>query len=93
MVTGQVFWPKHEDVNKILKVECTPILGDIQYPTIFAISLPVAPGNVLFILQRDIAITSNDGTNVHKLCNFLIFHGLHFFCACMCILLAVIALF
>ncbi|KAL8108441.1 187-kDa microtubule-associated protein AIR9 isoform X1 [Apium graveolens] len=42
--TGEVFWPKHEDVHKILKVECTPILGDIQYPTIFAISLPVAQG-------------------------------------------------
>lgn len=57
---GQVFWPKHEDVHKILKVECTPILGDIQYPTIFAISLPVAPGNIFFLgdifISRDLCL-------------------------------------
>ncbi|XP_059596141.1 187-kDa microtubule-associated protein AIR9 isoform X2 [Vitis vinifera] len=40
----QVYWPKHEDIGKILKVECTPILGEIEHRSIFAISLPVSPG-------------------------------------------------
>ncbi|GMI70655.1 AUXIN-INDUCED IN ROOT CULTURES 9 [Hibiscus trionum] len=42
---GEVYWPKHEDINKILKVECTPVLGETEYPPIFAISSPVARGN------------------------------------------------
>ncbi|KAK9267176.1 hypothetical protein L1049_009596 [Liquidambar formosana] len=42
--TGEVYWPKHEDINKILKVECTPILGEIECTSIFAISSPVSPG-------------------------------------------------
>ncbi|XP_004293996.1 PREDICTED: 187-kDa microtubule-associated protein AIR9 [Fragaria vesca subsp. vesca] len=42
--TGEVYWPKHEDVGKILKVECTPILGEMEYPPIFAISSLVKPG-------------------------------------------------
>lgn len=41
---GKVYWPKHEDIGKVLKVECTPILGDTKYNSIFAISSPVAPG-------------------------------------------------
>ncbi|KAA8519385.1 hypothetical protein F0562_013641 [Nyssa sinensis] len=42
--TGEVYWPKHEDIDRILKVECTPMLGETSYPTIFAISSPVSPG-------------------------------------------------
>ncbi|XVE67511.1 hypothetical protein DITRI_Ditri08aG0166900 [Diplodiscus trichospermus] len=42
---GEVYWPKHEDIDKILKVECTPVLGQTEYPPIFAISSPVARGN------------------------------------------------
>lgn len=40
----QVYWPKHADIDKILKVECTPILGETEYPSIFAISSPVSRG-------------------------------------------------
>ncbi|XP_043806182.1 187-kDa microtubule-associated protein AIR9 isoform X3 [Manihot esculenta] len=43
--TGQAYWPKHEDIDKFLKVECTPILEEIQYPAIFAISSPVSRGS------------------------------------------------
>ncbi|CAK9142867.1 unnamed protein product [Ilex paraguariensis] len=42
--TRGVYWPKHEDIGRILKVECTPILEETAYPTIFAISSPVSPG-------------------------------------------------
>ncbi|XWS40436.1 hypothetical protein CRYUN_Cryun18bG0140100 [Craigia yunnanensis] len=42
---GEVYWPKHEDIDKILKVECTPVLGQTEYPPIFSISSPVAQGN------------------------------------------------
>ncbi|KVH88206.1 Leucine-rich repeat-containing protein [Cynara cardunculus var. scolymus] len=41
---AEVYWPKHDDVGKILKVECTPVLGDSRYPPIFAISSPVFRG-------------------------------------------------
>ncbi|KAJ0980466.1 hypothetical protein J5N97_008721 [Dioscorea zingiberensis] len=41
---GEVYWPKHEDIDKCLKVECTPILGEMEYPSIFALSYPVSPG-------------------------------------------------
>ncbi|KAK4440224.1 microtubule-associated protein AIR9 [Sesamum alatum] len=40
----EIYFPKNDDVGRILKVECTPILGDTEYPTIFAISSPVSPG-------------------------------------------------
>ncbi|KAG6793563.1 hypothetical protein POTOM_002777 [Populus tomentosa] len=43
--TGEVYWPKHEDIGKFLKVECTPIMGEIKYPPVFAISSRVSPGN------------------------------------------------
>jgi hypothetical protein len=42
--TGEVYWPKHDDISRILKVECTPVLGETEYPAIFAISSPVSPG-------------------------------------------------
>lgn len=42
--TAEVYWPKHADIDKILKVECTPILGETEYPSIFAISSPVSRG-------------------------------------------------
>lgn len=42
--TAEVYWPKHDDVGKILKVECTPVLGDSRHSPIFAISSPVSPG-------------------------------------------------
>ncbi|PHT37497.1 hypothetical protein CQW23_21070 [Capsicum baccatum] len=44
--TRELYWPKHEDVGRILKVECTPKLGETEYPTIFSISSPVSPGTV-----------------------------------------------
>lgn len=40
----EVYWPKHDDINRILKVECTPVIGETEYPLIFAISSPVSPG-------------------------------------------------
>ncbi|KAH0889479.1 hypothetical protein HID58_051908 [Brassica napus] len=43
--TNEVYWPKHEDIGKILKIECTPIIGEIEYPSIFAISSPVLREN------------------------------------------------
>ncbi|XP_071715705.1 187-kDa microtubule-associated protein AIR9 [Rutidosis leptorrhynchoides] len=42
--TSEVYWPKHDDVGKFLKVECTPVLGDTVYSPIFAISSRVSPG-------------------------------------------------
>ncbi|XWS67442.1 hypothetical protein CRYUN_Cryun04dG0006800 [Craigia yunnanensis] len=42
---GEVYWPKHEDIDKILKVECTPVLGQTECPPIFVTSTPVARGN------------------------------------------------
>ncbi|KAL5197898.1 hypothetical protein ABZP36_001410 [Zizania latifolia] len=41
---SEVYWPKHEDVGRCLKVECTPILNDAEFLPIFAVSLPVSPG-------------------------------------------------
>lgn len=41
---GEVYWPRHEDIGKCLKVECTPILKETEYLSIFAISSPVSPG-------------------------------------------------
>ncbi|XP_050222045.1 187-kDa microtubule-associated protein AIR9 isoform X2 [Mercurialis annua] len=43
--SGEVYWPKHEDIGKILKVECTPRVGETEYPAIFAISSPVKRGS------------------------------------------------
>ncbi|KAM1883329.1 hypothetical protein ACFX13_004704 [Malus domestica] len=43
--TGEVYWPKHDDIGRILKVECTPVLGEMEYPPIFAISSPVKRGS------------------------------------------------
>lgn len=42
--SGGVYLPKHDDIGKILKVECTPVLEGTGYPPIFAISSPVSPG-------------------------------------------------
>lgn len=39
------YWPKHEDVGRCLKVECSILLGEKQYPPVFAISAPVAAGS------------------------------------------------
>lgn len=44
---NKVYWPKHDDVGKFLKVECTPILNDVEYPCVFAVSSVVAPGTSL----------------------------------------------
>ncbi|KAK1325252.1 hypothetical protein QJS10_CPA01g00539 [Acorus calamus] len=40
----EVYWPKKEDVGKLLKVECTPIVGETEYTPIFALSSPVSAG-------------------------------------------------
>lgn len=45
----QVYWPKHEDIDKVLKVECTPILGEVEYPPIFAISSRVLRGKFSYV--------------------------------------------
>ncbi|KAL3696460.1 hypothetical protein R1sor_010536 [Riccia sorocarpa] len=39
------YWPRHEDVGNCLKVECTLVLGETEYPPVFAVSKPVAPGS------------------------------------------------
>ena len=51
---AQIYWPKHEDIKKILKVECAPILGETEYPPIYAISSPVLPGRFFHIPCRHI---------------------------------------
>ncbi|KAJ4837842.1 microtubule-associated protein air9 [Turnera subulata] len=43
--TNEVYWPKNEDIGKFLKVECTPILGETEYPAVFAISARVSRGS------------------------------------------------
>lgn len=40
----QFYLPKHDEIGKILKVECIPTLGETEYPSIFAISSRVKPG-------------------------------------------------
>ncbi|CAN8287520.1 unnamed protein product [Cochlearia groenlandica] len=42
--TSEVYWPKHVDIGKILKIECTPVIGETEYPPIFAVSSPVLRG-------------------------------------------------
>lgn len=42
--TEENYFPKHDDISRILKVECTPVLGEVEYPAVFAISSPVSPG-------------------------------------------------
>lgn len=42
--TNEVYWPKHEDIGRVLKIECTPVIGETEYPSIFAISSPVLRG-------------------------------------------------
>ncbi|CAN1227767.1 187-kDa microtubule-associated protein AIR9 [Linum grandiflorum] len=41
----EVYWPTRDDIRKFLKVECTPVIGETEYPAIFAISPPVSRGN------------------------------------------------
>lgn len=43
--TDEFYLPKHDEIGKILKVECTPTLGETEYPSIFAISSRVKPGS------------------------------------------------
>ncbi|KAL2327482.1 hypothetical protein Fmac_020909 [Flemingia macrophylla] len=43
--TNEIYWPKHDDIGKVLKVECIPTLGEMEYPPIFAISSRVSRGN------------------------------------------------
>lgn len=42
--TNKVYWPKHSDIDKYLKVECTPIMNGVEYPSVFAVSSLVSPG-------------------------------------------------
>jgi hypothetical protein len=47
--------PKHDEIGKILKVECTPTLGETKYPSIFAISSRVKPGRLaLFLIDEQL---------------------------------------
>lgn len=48
----QIYWPKHNDIGKVLKVECTPVLGETEYPPIFAISSRVSPGRFVLCTYR-----------------------------------------
>ncbi|CAN1812949.1 187-kDa microtubule-associated protein AIR9 [Linum perenne] len=41
----EAYWPTRDDIRKFLKVECTPVIGETEYPAIFAISPPVSRGN------------------------------------------------
>uniref|UniRef100_A0A803N0W9 Uncharacterized protein n=1 Tax=Chenopodium quinoa TaxID=63459 RepID=A0A803N0W9_CHEQI len=41
---SEVYCPKHDEVDKYLKVECIPVFGETEYPPIFAISSQVSPG-------------------------------------------------
>ncbi|KAL2930498.1 hypothetical protein RDABS01_035908 [Bienertia sinuspersici] len=41
---SEVYCPKDDDVGKYLRVECIPVLGDTEYPPIFAMSSQVSPG-------------------------------------------------
>ncbi|WVZ21289.1 hypothetical protein V8G54_008611 [Vigna mungo] len=43
--TSEVYWPKHDDIGKVLKVECTLTLEEMTYPPIFAISPRISRGN------------------------------------------------
>ncbi|KAL2604532.1 hypothetical protein AAZV13_09G072900 [Glycine max] len=43
--TDEVYWPKHNDIGKVLKVECSLTLGEMVYPPIFAISSRISRGN------------------------------------------------
>ncbi|RDX87861.1 187-kDa microtubule-associated protein, partial [Mucuna pruriens] len=43
--TNEIYWPKHDDIGKVLKVECTLTLGEMEYPPMFAISSRVSRGN------------------------------------------------
>lgn len=40
----EVYWPRHEEIDKFLKVECTPVLRGTEYPPIFAVSSAIATG-------------------------------------------------
>ncbi|CAM6096301.1 unnamed protein product [Calypogeia fissa] len=42
---GKEYWPRREDVGNCLKVECTIMLGETEYPPVFAVSVPVSPGS------------------------------------------------
>ncbi|KAF3620639.1 hypothetical protein FXO37_33158 [Capsicum annuum] len=59
----ELYWPKHEDIGRILKVECTPKLGETEYPTIFSISSPVSPGTPRLLSLR-VAGTAVEGTTL-----------------------------
>ncbi|XP_024632568.1 187-kDa microtubule-associated protein AIR9 isoform X1 [Medicago truncatula] len=43
--TDEFYLPKHNEIGKVLKVECTPFVGETEYPSIFAISSRVKPGS------------------------------------------------
>ncbi|KAL8461070.1 hypothetical protein ACS0TY_032523 [Phlomoides rotata] len=62
---GEIYSPKHEDISRILKVECTPILGDTEYPTIFAISSPVSPGTgIPKVMKLDVSGELVEGNTI-----------------------------
>lgn len=41
---SKTYWPNHQDIGCCLKVECIPVIRESTYPSIFAISSPVAAG-------------------------------------------------
>lgn len=41
---SEVYFPKHDDIDRYLKVECVPVLGETEHTPIFAISSQVSPG-------------------------------------------------
>ncbi|KAH1147922.1 hypothetical protein GYH30_042858 [Glycine max] len=48
--TDEVYWPKHDDIGKVLKVECSLTLGEMVYPPIFAISSRISRGRFVLFL-------------------------------------------
>ncbi|KAL3616841.1 hypothetical protein CASFOL_039235 [Castilleja foliolosa] len=62
---GEVYFPKHDDIRRVLKVECTPILRDTEYPTIFAISSPVSPGTgIPKVIKTDVSGELVEGNTI-----------------------------
>ncbi|KAI8546970.1 hypothetical protein RHMOL_Rhmol07G0160700 [Rhododendron molle] len=60
----KVYLPKHEDIGRILKVECTPVLDGTEYPTRFTISSRVSPGMFFSVLKIDVRGELMEGNTI-----------------------------
>ncbi|KAJ8762645.1 hypothetical protein K2173_010666 [Erythroxylum novogranatense] len=62
---AEAYWPKHEDIGKILKVVCTPTLGETEYPAVFAITSPVQRGSgIPKVLNLEVSGELVEGSNI-----------------------------